>query len=136
MAQAADWITHAVAGGAFGFWLPAAWAFVLGFLSHVVLDYAFNEFKPFPLRKHGWWLGVQVAVVAALLVLMPREVAWGILGALTPDLLDGLQSLFLTPGGRFNWPTTSVDEWLRSSCRWRAMLTKIGVKPLPLGMGI
>lgn len=117
MAEAADWILHSATGGLFGVYFSPLVAFIMGFVSHIILDLYVYEFSPFPLAKYYWWLIIQVVVVGALLLISPISIIFGILGGLAPDIIDGLQGLFLKPDGSLNIPSRDINRWLAQS-RW------------------
>lgn len=71
---------------------PAA-AVAMGILSHAAMDYALPEYRGWPpLRHWPWWLWQAAGSVALLCRGWPWA-AWGVLGAMLPDLVDGVYSL-------------------------------------------
>ena len=120
---AADWITHSALGSLLGYAVPPWIAFVIGFISHMVLDIWISEFKAFPIKKYWVWLLSQVAIVIALVLLPPANMAFGVLGAITPDVIDGIYGFFTKKKGGINLPKSlsskSLKEWINDS-NWSA----------------
>lgn len=71
---------------------PAA-AVVAGSMSHAAMDYALPEFRGWPPPKYLPWWAWQVIGSILLLRCGWSWALWGVLGAVLPDLVDGIYSL-------------------------------------------
>lgn len=122
-AYAADWITHSALGGFLGHFTSPVLAFVIGFISHIILDIFVNEFKAFPVTKHWWWYSCQIVVVTVLLLFSPSNIVFGTLGAISPDIIDGIYGFFSKRTGGVNLPkgvsSSALTKWINDS-NWNA----------------
>ncbi|HEX6971197.1 MAG TPA: hypothetical protein VF234_03175 [Limnochordia bacterium] len=73
-------------------------AFVLGFLSHAVLDTVVHDpvvdwQTPGALARQAGYIGSEAGLSLFLIQGMTAREWWGVLGSVAPDLIDGLYSL-------------------------------------------
>jgi len=96
-------------------------AFFLGFLSHAVLDILINQFMLFPLGKYWLWVVIQPVTLLIIILISPSVVIWGVIGAIMPDVLDGIIALLFTPEWKLNKikgiNESEIQGWMKSS-RW------------------
>jgi hypothetical protein len=118
VAYAADWFTHSLVGSVPAFWFIHNWflAFLFGFVSHAILDRVFAEFRPFPFQRYWLWIILQPIWVLFIVLFQPAYVAWGVIGSIIPDVIDGFYGFAFRPDGKLNIPKGSMQDWLNNSC--------------------
>lgn len=125
-------IGHIAAGAAISKVAPPAVSFGLGMASHAVMDYTLQEYRGWPPLKHWPWWAWQG--ICSITLLYRFGLSWALLGAVVPDIIDGVYSLInpqawhrgdlLCPWHRasnskdLSWPLTLM---------WEAILIYIAV---------
>ena len=84
-------IGHIAAGAVISKVAPPAVSFGLGVASHAVMDYTLQEYRGWPLLKHWpWWVW---QCICSIILLYHFGLSWALLGAVVPDIIDGVYSL-------------------------------------------
>ncbi len=120
---ASDWILHATAGGLLGGYFHPIIAFIVGIITHGILDVFVDEYMPYPFMKYWWWFSIQVIVVVILIMISPINMVFGILGSITPDIVDGIYGFSTKKKGGLNIPSSftkkGYNAWVKNS-NWNA----------------
>ena len=96
--QAVSLAQHVIVGDWLAQQVDTPWqAFAVGFISHAVLDYlpvqqaVVDPFKP---HEYGlFWGEIIIAIWVLSDAVECRKRTWGIIGALTPDIIDGVMTV-------------------------------------------